>query len=101
MGYTQAAGFAEAVSEGWCDLGIALHWHLTSNHYPPLPACTLLLAKQALNHAARDEWDAVVDVSSIGTHRVHGVKVPAHVLIQDWHLEHFIGVAKQALDEEE
>lgn len=38
MGMTNALGFAEAVAEGQTSLLTALGWHLTSNHYPPLPA---------------------------------------------------------------
>ena len=101
MGNTQAAGFAEAVSDGLVDLGLALHWHLTSNHYPPLPSGCQDIAEVALNNAARDNWDEKVDVSAIGSHNRYGTQVPTHVLIEAWHLDHFIGAAQQALDEEE
>ena len=99
MGNTQAAGFAEAVSEGWCDLDAALRYQLFANHYPPE---TLELSKKALKLAAQDDWDEIVDFGPSGiSHRVYGTQVPVRVVIEAWHLDHFIGAAKQALDEEE
>ncbi len=101
MGNTQAAGMAEAIDDGLVDLGLALHWHLTSNHYPPLPPETLELAKEALKLAAQDDWDGIVDFGPSGIkHRQYGTQVPARVIIELWHLNHFIGAAQQALDEE-
>lgn len=37
MGSLQASEFAQAVEDGRIQLEPALGWHLTSNHWPPLP----------------------------------------------------------------
>lgn len=37
MGSMQASEFASAVHDGALSLRGALDWHLTANHYPPLP----------------------------------------------------------------
>jgi hypothetical protein len=37
MGALQASEFAAAVKNSEIDLEPALHWHLTANHWPPLP----------------------------------------------------------------
>lgn len=102
MGYTQAAGFAEAVTDGLVSLDGALRYHLFTNHYPPLPLETLELSKQALELAAQDEWEAKVDLGESGiSHRKFGTQVPAIVLIKSWHLGHFIGAARQLLESED
>lgn len=37
MGYTYAAGLADAVTDGYASLNQALSIHLSGNFYPPLP----------------------------------------------------------------
>lgn len=53
MGSSNAAGMAEAVNDG-LDLSVALSWHLTSNHYPPLPHEYVEVAKQVIEALRED-----------------------------------------------
>lgn len=43
MGHLQATEFAEIA-----DLDTALTWHLTSNHYPPVPLTMLPVCKEVI-----------------------------------------------------
>ena len=57
MGSLQAS---EMVQHG--DVG--LRWHLTNNHYPPLPETLLPVVKRVIKHARRGAWDATVNLPS-------------------------------------
>ena len=90
MGNTHALGFAEAVKEGQTTLYLALHYHFTANHYPPLPTACIEPAQEALDKASAGEWEELVDITEAGTHRVHGTEVPVNILIDEWHLFPFV-----------
>lgn len=90
MGNTQALGFAEAVNDGQVSLWLALHYHFTANHWPPLPVACIEPAELALKKANEGEWEELIDISDIGTHQKHGTDVPVNVLIEDWHLYPFV-----------
>jgi hypothetical protein len=92
---------AEAAGEGLTSLDGALQYQIYTNHYPPPPPGWVPLARKALTLAAQDDWDGVVDISDVGQHRRYGAEVPAHAIIEIWHLEPFVETAKQLLDEEE
>lgn len=62
MGNTQAAGMAEAIGKEWIDLTTALHWHLTANHYPPLPTALIETAKTAIERANTGDFDSMIDL---------------------------------------
>jgi hypothetical protein len=62
MGYQSAWEMAHAV-----DLDTALGWHLTSNHYPPIPSAMIPVAKEAISKALDNDWDAEVDLRGICT----------------------------------
>lgn len=48
MGNTQAAGMAEAVTDGLIELRQAVSWHLTANHYPPIGEYTDVVVETIL-----------------------------------------------------
>lgn len=60
MGSLGAQGFADAVNDGDVSIDTALSWHLTSNHYPPLPSFFLAAAKAAVEAGQREEWDTEI-----------------------------------------
>jgi len=62
MGNMQATGMAEAIKKDWIDLGIALHWHLRSNHYPPLPTALIETAKTAIERANAGDFDSEIEL---------------------------------------
>lgn len=48
MGHMQAAAYAEAVAEGAVNIEMALAAHLSSNHFPPVSARFVPVAKGAI-----------------------------------------------------
>ena len=57
MGAQSTRGMLEAVEEGLVSLPseAALHWHLQSNHYPPLPISLVPTCQRAIELVASDE----------------------------------------------
>lgn len=62
MGALGAAGFAEQVDEGNVSLRNALSWHLTSNHYPPLPSYFIPTAAAAIEAGQEEDWDREIEL---------------------------------------
>lgn len=81
MGSTYAAGFAEAVQEGWISLDQAVHVHLTANHYPPVPPSFVSVAVKAVELANQGDWDAIL---------VDGAPGTVSDAIEVWHLWAFV-----------
>ena len=90
MGNTQAYEFAEAIEQDQVSLYLALHYHFTANHFPPIPVAAIGPAEKAIEKANLGEWDESIDISSIGTHKQYGNLAPVNVLIEEWHLSPFI-----------
>lgn len=89
MGRTGAMGMAEAVSDSNISLEAALHWHLTSNHYPPLPTALIPAAMRALKAARKEQWHRRVLMPKNISFR--GLRLaPVGDLIEALHLEDFI-----------
>jgi hypothetical protein len=57
MGSLNAQGFADAVNDGLASIDTALSWHLTSNHYPPLPTFFISTCKAAIEAGNDEDWD--------------------------------------------
>lgn len=76
MGRLGAAAFAEQVEEGNASLRTAISWHLTSNHYPPLPDFFVPVALRAIELGQAEEWDEEIDLP-LGC-------VEHKVVIADW-----------------
>lgn len=68
----------------WADEGQALEWHLTANHFPPLHACFLPVAKQAIDRgvSATDDpavWDEAVRMPNGRTMTVRQIVGAIHL----------------------
>jgi hypothetical protein len=90
MGRMSAEGYKACVNEGLISEDIALHIHLTSNHYPPIPLTMIPVAKRAIVKANRGEWDKKVRMPEGVSHRVYGNLVPVHQVISHMHLDTFL-----------
>lgn len=89
MGRTGAMGMAEAVSDSSISIEAALHWQLTSNHYPPLPATLIPTALRAIKKARKGEWRSKVLMPTNLLFR--GLRLaPVGDLIEALHLEDFV-----------
>lgn len=62
MGSLNALGFAEQVEEGNISLTAAVSWHLSSNHYPPVPSFMVPVAVAAIEAGQDEDWDRDVDL---------------------------------------
>ena len=67
----------------------ALQWHLSSNHYPPLPAGVFALAKRAIRLANRGKWESKINLGNVGTFRGSRY-APVRECIRAWHLDQFL-----------
>lgn len=88
MGNMTARELAFLGNEG---LGIetALSWHLTSNHYPPVPDTMVQPCVEALDNANAGEWDKMVQLPD-GVGYKGGTAAPTHAIIEQHHLESFL-----------
>lgn len=85
MGSLNAQAFAELVEEGGVPLDAALSWHLSSNHYPPVPSFFIGACKEAIAAGQDEEWDAEIELPRGCAE--HGVIWAAQSGVPDAHLE--------------
>lgn len=89
MGNLQAQEFAGLVNEGDLDLRSALSWHLTSNHFPPVPSIMIEPCIEAIDNANEGEWDKLVSLPEGVGYR--GLTVaPTYAIVEQHHLEAFL-----------
>lgn len=89
MGTATAVAFAQAVQEGLSNLDAVLLYHLTANHYPPLPASLVPTAKLAIEAAEAEEWDKQIELPEGVTYKDQS-SAPASACIDAWHLDAFV-----------
>jgi hypothetical protein len=84
MGYLSAQAMAEAT-----DLRTALGWHLSANHYPPVPATMIDPCIAAIEAGDAEEWDQMIPLPEGVLWRDHD-HAPAWALIEGFHLDAFL-----------
>ena len=84
MGALQAMDMAETV-----DINTALSWHLTSNHYPPVPTSMVPVCIEAIDAANEDDWDRELDLPE-GVSWRGLTTAPASAIIEGHHLDAWI-----------
>ncbi len=89
MGHATAAGFAEAVAEGDIDLEAALRYHLSANHYPPVPAAMVPVAVAAIEAINAGDYEDHVDMPEGVLFRGHAYG-PAYAIAGALHLDAFL-----------
>lgn len=90
MGYGNAIGMKHIVDEG-LDLDVALLWHLTSNHFPPIPEAMIPVARKAIEHASANEWDEQIDFPA-GWVVNDASQMSVRRIVEIMHLDAFIDV---------
>ncbi len=91
MGSMNAMGMAIEVDKGNVVLNTALHWHLTSNHYPPLPTALIEVAEKAIDHANDGDWDAEIEMPE-GIQFRHQNTVTVSQAVETMHLDSFLSL---------
>ena len=67
----------------------ALEWHLTSNHYPPVPMYMFDVCKQAIDFAIAEDWDELITLPKQVTFRNRN-EARVFEIIENFHLHSFI-----------
>jgi hypothetical protein len=57
MGSLGALAFAGLVADGTTSIDSALHWHLSSNHYPAVPVAFVETCRDAIDACNEGDWD--------------------------------------------
>lgn len=68
---------------------LALEWHLSSNHYPPVPHSMVGPCLEAIHNANGGEWDAPVQLPE-GVQWRGQTSCPTVALIEGLHLADFL-----------
>jgi hypothetical protein len=78
MGRAQAEEMASLT-----DLGTAVSWHLSSNHYPPVHQAFLPVALEAIELANQGDWDFVQEYPN-------GIQRTVAHTVEGLHLDTFV-----------
>lgn len=89
MGATGAFGMAEAVTDGQVSLRAAIHWHLRSNHFPPVPLPMVPVAVAAVEAVNEDEPERLISLPAGVAHRDGRTAVEAYTIVDSLRLEAF------------
>jgi hypothetical protein len=86
MGHLQAREMAELGADS---LEQSLRWHLTSNHFPPVPTSMVPICIEAIDAVNEGDWDRKIALpESVG---YKGLTVaPASAIVEQHHLEAWI-----------
>jgi hypothetical protein len=73
------------------ELRQALSWHLTSNHFPPVPDIMIDPCLEAIKNAEEGEWEKLVSLpEGVG---YKGLTVaPTEAIIDQHHLHSFLAI---------
>jgi len=90
MGYLSALDMA-----GQTDLDTALGWHLSANHYPPIPAEMIEPAKAALEAFRESDIEREIELPDVVTYKDGRTTAPAWALVEHLHLEAFLDAEEE------
>lgn len=91
MGRASLQDFIEVANDLHGDLALdrTLIWHLTSNHYPPLPLSLIPCCKQAIELWQNGEQDTQIDLPDGISWRGQS-SCPIQAAMDGWHLWEFL-----------
>ena len=89
MGRLMAEEMAEVL-----DIDSALAWHLTSNHYPPVPVIMVEPCKEAIQACLENDWIRMITLPDGVLYKNTNV-APAFQIVEQHHLHAWV-----ELDEE-
>ena len=90
MGHLHAIEFAAAVRRDQLSLAAALEYHLTVNHYPPVPSSMIPACIKAIAAAREDDAEREITLP-VGNTFKGWPSAPAFEIINGLHLAPFIG----------
>ena len=83
------SNYIEGILDSGIDENVALAIHLSSNHYPPIPAVMIGPCKEAIANANAGDWYAPVELPEGILWRGES-SCPTHALVEHAHLDCFI-----------
>ena len=94
MGHLRAMEAATVMTE-MAGAEAAMHYHLTANHYPPVPSEMVPVALEAVSLFAAGDPDGRVELPDGITYRDGSTSVAASLVVQSLHLDAFVEVAME------
>jgi hypothetical protein len=85
MGALQAIAMAEAS----ITLEQQIEWHLTTNHYPPVPPIMVEACIEAIDNANEGEWDREITLPE-GVSWKGLTEAPTYAIVEQHHLDTWI-----------
>jgi hypothetical protein len=81
---------------GGLPLETLLHWHLTANHYPPLPTSLIPCCIRSIELAASGQWTMRVRLPRGIVNAAGGRYLPAQAIVEACRLEDFVDALAQS-----
>jgi hypothetical protein len=94
MGSVTAIGLADSV----LDLETQILYHLTGNHYPPVPKEMVKPCIDAIDAYYDEDWDRMIDMPMVGDFQIlyrGELQAPAWAIVEQHHLSWFIDPADE------
>jgi hypothetical protein len=98
MGSVTALGIKDAV----LDLETQILYHLTGNHYPPVPKEMVKPCIDAIDAYYDSDHDRMIDMPMVGDFQIlyrGELQAPAWAIVEQHHLEFFIDPVEDIPDE--
>ena len=80
---------AIAMAEASISLEQQIEWHLTTNHYPPVPPIMVQTCIEAIDNANEGEWDKDITLPE-GVSWRGLTEAPTYAIVEQHHLSHWI-----------
>lgn len=81
--------FAMELADGTMDLTSALHYHLSANHYPPVPDSMIQPCIDAIDAYWEEDYFREIDLNG-NLYRNGLTSAPASAIVEAHHLDRFI-----------
>lgn len=80
---------AYELAENVIDIKQSIYFHLTGNHYPPVPSAMVEPCVEAIYSASEGEWDKLIQLPS-GVSWKGQNNAPVKAFVEAFHLEAWI-----------
>ena len=77
------------------ELTLALLYHLTHNHCPPIPESFIPVCEAAIAATNEGDYERLIDLPDGVSHRVHGKQTRAWEIMEFAHLDGFVDDPEQ------
>lgn len=67
---------------------VVLREHLAHNHFPPVSSIFVSSALEAIEKADSEDWESMIELPN-------GISLPVSQIIEELHLEDFLGIEEE------